>query len=462
VDRLIVNQISKPKPYEPVLPYDRGVKRTGLAAAAVVLVLAACSRPATTAFAADRALAHVAYLADPARGGRLSGSPQLLESATYVADRFREIGLEPLGDNGTFLEHFQMPLVRMNALPTLARISPSPKTYRSRIDFSEYVSGRAGAGDAEGAITVVGPGDRADFTGVNLQGRIALLTGTPNGNPIELAYQQHATAALIVVAHPEIRSSYLPFLEAVTIPALHISEAVADELIGQSVRNVRGDVDARVRIAVPLGPVQQVDSVNVVGLLRGSDSATAARAVLVGGHLDGLGTDPDGTVFPGANDNASGVAITIEVARALAADRAVLRQSIVFVAFSGEEEGYLGSSAYVQLMSAVPGRAQSIVAFLNVDASGCCGDALGASAESADLQARIRAAVERLGIKTTVPTGGSDHQVFSRARVPAVLVQWTDPILHTPADGATVVDLRHLKGTGDVVTIVARELASSQ
>jgi hypothetical protein len=435
----------------------------GLSAAAlIVLIVGACSAPMTTAFSADRALAHVAYLADAARGGRLSGSPQLLDSASYVADRFREIGLEPLGDNGTFLEHFQMPLVRMNAMPTLVRISPSAKTYRPRIDFSEYVSGRAGAGDTEGPITVVGPGDRADFAGVNLQGRIALLTGTPNGNPVELAYQQHATAALVVVAHPEIRFSYLPFLESVTIPVLQISEVVADELVGQPVRNVRGDIDARVRMAVPLGPLGHVDSVNVVGLLRGADPTAAARAVMVGGHLDGLGTDPDGTVFPGANDNASGVAITIEVARALASSRAGLRQSVVFVAFSGEEEGYLGSTAYVRQMAAVPGRAQSIVAFLNVDASGCCGDALGASAESADLQARVRAAVERLGIKTTVPTGGSDHQVFSRARVPSVLVQWTDPILHTPGDSTTVVDLRHLKGTGDVVTIVAEELASGQ
>lgn len=430
-------------------------------AAAIVIAAAACAPETTTTFAADRALAHVTYLADPSRGGRLSGSPQLLEAATYVADRFREIGLEPLGDNGTFYEHFRMPLVRMDALATLARVSPAPKAFRPRIDFSEYVSGRAGGGDAEGPITVVGPGERADFATTRLAGRVALLTGTPNGNPVELAYQQHAIAALIVVAHPEVRFSYLPFLEPATMPVLQISAAVAQDLLGRPATDVRGDVDVRVHVAVPLGPVRDVDSLNVVGLLRGADSAEQARAVMVGGHLDGLGTDPDGQVFPGANDNASGVAITIEVARALAADRTHLKRSIVFVAFSGEEEGYLGSTAYVQQMAVVPGRAQSIVAFLNVDAAGCCGDALGASAEDSALQGRVRAAVERLGLKTAVPTGGSDHQVFSRARVPAVLVQWTDPILHMPGDTVAVVDARHLKGTGDVVTAVAREIAAA-
>lgn len=432
-----------------------------LFAAVIVIAATGCAPPATTAFSADRALAHVAYLADPARGGRLSGSPQLLEAAEYVADRFREIGLEPLGDAGTFYEHFRMPIVRMDALATLARVAPSPKAFRTRADFSEYVGGRAGGGDAEGPITVVGPGDRADFATIQLAGRVALLTGTPNGNPVELAYQQHAVAALIVVAHPEVRFSYLPFLESPTIPVLQISAAVAQDLVGRPATEVRGDVDVRVHVAVPLGSVRQVDSVNVVGLLRGADGVEEARAVMIGGHLDGLGSDPDGQVFPGANDNASGIAITIEVARALALDRASLKRSIVFVAFSGEEEGYLGSTAYVQQMAAVPGRAQSIVAFLNVDASGCCGDALGASAEDPGLQGRVGAAVERLGLKTAVPTGGSDHQVFSRARVPAVLVQWTDPVLHTPGDTAAVVDARHLKGTGDVVTTVAREIATA-
>src|SRR5260370_11996545 len=76
-------------------------------------------------------------------------------------------------------------------------------------------------------------------------------------------------------------------------------------------------------------------------------------------------------------------------------------------------------------MAAVPGRVQSIVVFLNVDAAGCCGDALGASAEDADLQARVKAVVQRLGIPPAVPTGGSDHQVFAPPPVPAAPVHRT-------------------------------------
>jgi putative aminopeptidase FrvX len=215
-------------------------------------------------------------------------------------------------------------------------------------------------------------------------------------------------------------------------------------------------------MSVPLGAVREVDAVNVVGLLRAGDDAGSSRALMVGGHLDGLGTDPDGVVFPGANDNASGVAIVIEAARALAAKRAQLKHSIVFVAFGGEEEGYLGSAAYVQKMASVPGRVESLIAFLNADAAACCGDKLGASGEDPALQARLRAAIERHHIPYAPVSGGSDQASLARAHVPASLVQWDQPLLHTPADLVGRIDERHLRGPGEVIGEVALELASAK
>jgi Zn-dependent M28 family amino/carboxypeptidase len=193
-----------------------------------------------------------------------------------------------------------------------------------------------------------------------------------------------------------------------------------------------------------------------VGLLR-ANGPDAARAVMVGGHLDGVGTDPNGTVFAAANDNASGPAIMIEVARALAAHRAELQRSVVFVAFSGEEEGYLGSEAYAARTAASPGRVESLVAMLNLDVIGCCGDTL----ES--LVDRIRAAAQRAGIpfRSTGP-GGSDQQTFSKRGVPSVLILWSDYVLHTTADTIAKVDVAHLQRAGDVVTAVALDLARGE
>lgn len=440
--------------------------------------------PATT-FDAAKAKAHVDYLADPARGGRYSGSAGYRDAATYVADRFREIGLEPLGDNGTFFQHFTMPLVDLTEMSVLT--GPGGKTYRPRVDFTESVGGRSGPGKVEAEIAAVGgaarSGGQDDFAGANPRGKIALVTGpaAPNGgSSVENAYQEGAIGVLIV-GSATLRYSYVPRFQTETLPTLVISEDVANQLLAPAgktlsmaqdlVRARRSDprapasgfdVPTTVRISVSLTPVHDVDAINVIGLLRAPDPNNAQRAVLVGGHLDGVGTDPDGSVFQAANDNASGPAVAIEVARALAATRSSLNHSIVFVAFAGEEEGYFGSEAYVTQMSVSPGRFESLVAVLNLDVIGCCSDTLLVSNEAPDLQRRVRDTAASLGVSTQPsPPGGSDQQSFARRRVPAVFIGAADFILHVYADKPSVVQESRLKKAGDVVTAVAKDLATA-
>jgi len=436
-----------------------------------------------TAFDGARAFANLAYLADPARGGRYSGSSGYLEAAQYVAAEFKAIGLEPLGDGGTYFQRFTMPLVDLAATPTLSRTGAGAKSWKHRVDFTESVSGRAGNGTAEGSVVVVGGAlknfQQNDFAGVDLKGKIALVTGPSQGNIVESSFGEGALGVL-VTGGTEIRYSYIPRLESKTIPVLVITDAVADELIAATGKRVADertavrarradpsappvafDVPATVRMSVPLTPVHDVEAINVVGLLRGNDPVQSLRAVAVGGHLDGVGTDPDGTVFAAANDNASGPAITIEVARALALRKAELKRSVVFVVFAGEEEGYLGSEAYVSKMSAIPGRVESLVAYLNLDVIGCCGRTLEASDDSRALQDRVRAAAGQFGIPFgAIPGGGgSDHATFARRGVPSTLILWCDIILHTPRDTIAMIDPKRLQQAGDVVTTVALDLA---
>ncbi len=438
-----------------------------------------------TEFDATKAKAHIDYLAAPARGGRYSGSAGYRDAATYVADRFREIGLEPLGDNGTFFQHFTMPIVDLTEMSTLT--GAGGKTYRPRVDFTESVGGRSGSGKAEAEIAAVGGAARSgglnDFAGANVRGKIALVTGpaAPNGgSSVENAYQEGAIGVLIV-GGATLRYSYIPRLQTETVPTLVISTEVADQLLAPAGRTVSStqdlvrarradpnapasgfDVPTTVRMTVSLTPVHDVEAINVVGLLRSPDSNNTQRAVLVGGHLDGVGTDPDGSVFQAANDNASGPAVTIEVARALAASRSSLSHSIVFAAFAGEEEGYFGSEAYIAQMAVAPGRVESLVAVLNLDVIGCCTDTLLVSNEAPDLQRRVRDTAARLGVQSDgTGSGGSDQQSFARRRVPAVFIGAADFILHVYADKPAVVEASWLKKAGDVVTAVAKDLASA-
>jgi hypothetical protein len=430
-----------------------------------------------------KAKAHVDYLADPARAGRYSGSAGYLDAAMYVADRFREIGLEPLGDNGAFFQHFTMPIVDLTAMSVLAT---GEKVYRPRVDFTESVGGRSGSGSVEAGIAVVGgaarSGGQNDFAGAGVRGKIALITGPfmpGGGSSVENAYQEGALGVL-VIGGATVRYTYLPRFQATTIPTLVITEDVANELIapsGKKVSDERVSVSARrsdptappsgfdvattVRMSVSLTPVHDVEAVNVVGLLRAPDTEGAKRAVLVGGHLDGVGTDPDGSVFPAANDNASGPAVMIEVARALASGRSSLIHSVVFVAFAGEEEGFLGSEAYIARTATTPGRVESLIAMINLDVIGCCGNTLIVSNDAPDLQRRVRDAATSLGIASeSIGAGSSDQISFARRRVPALFIGWSDFILHTYRDTPSVVEAGRLKKAGDVVTTVARQLAN--
>jgi hypothetical protein len=444
----------------------------------------ALAAPAALAFDGVKAREHLAYLADPARGGRFTGSPGFDDAARYVADRFKDIGLEPLGDNNTFIQRFPVQIVDLAGTPTLSRSGSDAKTWTHRVDFTESVGGRAGNGSAEAMLAVVGGGAASagqdDFAGVDVRGRIALVTG-----PTVQGYQEQIYArggvGILVVGDASLKYSYIAQFFAQTLPVLVITESVANDLIapsGRTVSQVRDlvrahranpllaptgfGVDSMVKMSVPLGATHEVQASNVVGLVRAT-GPDAARAVLIGGHLDGVGTDPSGAVFAAANDNASGPSIAIEVARVLAQHRAELKRSVVIVAFSGEEEGYLGSEAYIARMAASPGRVESLVAMLNLDVIGCCGDTLEATNESKALQDRIGAAAQRNNVPFRgVSGGGSDQQSFSKRGVPSTLILWSDYILHTTADTVEKVDLRHLQRAGDVVTQVALELARGE
>jgi Zn-dependent M28 family amino/carboxypeptidase len=219
-----------------------------------------------------------------------------------------------------------------------------------------------------------------------------------------------------------------------------------------------------VRFSVPVSNVHEVIGQNVIGILRGSDPARADKFVLVGGHLDGIGTDPDGTVFPSANDNGSGPSVMLEVARVLAANRGALKNSVIFAAFAGEEEGLVGSEYFVNQSLTTPLRPGNVLAFVNLDVSGCCGETLAASDENFAMHARLASAADRFGYAFgyTPALGGSDHFSYSRRGVPAALVGWTEfGGFHTTRDTIDTVTAVHLEMVGRVATQTVLELAAA-
>jgi hypothetical protein len=204
---------------------------------------------------------------------------------------------------------------------------------------------------------------------------------------------------------------------------------------------------------------------NVIGVLPGTNPALNGQALIVSAHYDHLGFGwPDaragakGQLHPGADDNASGVAVMLELARLMA--DAKPERSVIFATFAGEEAGLRGSHHYVRAAQA-PGALFALsghIADLNLDTVGRLGDGkvtIFSAGSARELPFIFMGASAVTGIPTQVVTqavDASDHTAFVEAGVPAVqLFASTANDYHRPSDTADKIDYA---GMGKVAAIL--------
>ena len=209
------------------------------------------------------------------------------------------------------------------------------------------------------------------------------------------------------------------------------------------------------KFTVPQGPGGgQVEAANVIGILPGSNEAMKDQSAVLGAHLDHLGTGwPDvhagdeGKVHPGADDNASGVAVMLELARVLAAGERPPR-TLLFIAFTGEEAGRLGSTHYVAHPARPLAKTEGMI---NVDTVGRLGTqkitALG-TGTATEWQHIFRGASFVTGVDSrSVPESleSSDQVSFTGQNVPAVQIfTAAHADYHRPTDTADKIDIAGL------------------
>ena len=164
-----------------------------------------------------------------------------------------------------------------------------------------------------------------------------------------------------------------------SIPSGYISNRVLDLLLretGWTTEALRGKLadgplplatGKRLRVAVKVKGTATATAHNVIGMLRGGDPVLGTEIVIVGAHLDHLGVDVHRHIFPGANDNASGASVVLEMARAAKQSGWMPRRTVLFVDFSGEELGLLGAK---YLASHMPFDSNRCVAMMNLDMVG--------------------------------------------------------------------------------------------
>jgi len=413
--------------------YSRGVPKRltwgkiGWLAAAVLAISLAVGRLAakevTSAYSPKEFQEAVKSLASDKLKGRGDGSKELDQAAAYIAKRFRKFGLQPAGDNRTYLQHFTMTVgAKLGPTNSLAYSNGARKTLVPLQDFVPFSFSADGSFDAPFVFAGYGitapdlhyddyahldvkdkfvivlrhepqeDDEKSPFAGKQLTTHSAIVNKAINA-------KNHGAAGMILVndsgAHPSepdtlIRFASLSGPEEMKLASLQVKAAVADEWLkpsGHTLDELRQAIDKdlsnhsfgldpslRVSLTVDVERIRK-QVANVVGILPGRDAKLGKQAIVIGAHYDHLGLGDEHSLAPsqigqihhGADDNASGTSGVLELADGLAKRRGELKRSIVFVAFAGEESGLLGSSYYAQHPAAP---LDQTIAMLNLDMVG--------------------------------------------------------------------------------------------
>jgi aminopeptidase YwaD len=329
--------------------------------------------------------------------GRKSGTPGGELASQWIAEKFKEFGLKPFGDGGSYFQNFKI-LATQDKVTKLTLLNGRKGKVKYSLGDDFTIMTNSGSGKVKSKVVFVGYGisapekGRDDYEGVDVKGKIVLLlAGTPSdeegkfeiegsrGYKIRKAFEKGASAVFYVQGDRPIRGGaitqeyYTP-----EIPALWIGRKIIDDIFydtGISFDALRSEVNFKVKsfeiekIFEVETKVERLDgwTRNVVGLLPGSDEILKDEYIVVGAHMDHNGVDAEGFIYPGADDNGSGTCLVMELARGMIANGERPKRSIIFVLFAGEEQGLLGSKYFV---SNLPVPEENIVAMFNFDMVG--------------------------------------------------------------------------------------------
>ena len=421
-------------------------------------------------------------LCSPEFNGRLTGTPEFIASAEWVAARLNEWGIKPAGDNGSYFQWFNHPYTVINDPGSLTlhimqkNGSVITKSYTYPDDY--YPGMNSGTGEITAEVVYAGYGVTApelkwdDYKGIDVKGKIVLVNRdvpyTDARNPeykkwVAYCYHQyklenavrHGAKGFLYIdgasANPNI--SYDPSIIVAGIGPQPLEDifsglgATIKDLTGKMIKTMTPasfNTGKTVTISANTTRHQEGKGCNVIGVIEGTDPLLSREVIVIGGHLDAVGSA--GKVVSGALDNASGVVDIMAAAKAITASSIPLKRSVMFLFIGGEENGLLGSQLYVS-KPAFP--KENAVTYINLDMVGNgTGMAVGAGSPYKGLLSYFEQA-NRMYIhrplRTSAPEPGayygrprSDGVVFSQAGYRTMSIGTTDGYkkvyYHIPGD----------------------------
>ncbi len=426
--------------------------------------------PESPEVSATRIRADVEFLADDLLEGREAATRGYDLAARYVATVLKAAGYAPGADDGTYFQ--QVPFIESTPTATSMSVTIGGTTTAVPLPDQGLVGASAihPAAEVTAPVVFAGFGVTApefghdDYAGLDVTGKIvALFSNAPGKLPSEpRAYYastdhklknaaDHGAAAVVTVLGPDDAKRF-PWEQAKTFfgrptltwanpdgtpgPTEKRLKAVAylspqgsarlfegsrltfDQAVEAGRKGVPGGAALAATVTLASATThKRVSSPNVVGVLKGSDPTLSATSVVLTAHLDHTGVQPSGDgdrVNNGAYDNATGSAIVLEVARALAGQAVKPKRSVLVVLVTAEEKGLLGSDYFAHYPVKAAGR---IVANVNLDMPvfmAASSDVVAFGSENSTLDAVVRKAVAEFGY-TLSPDPMPEQNIFVRS-----------------------------------------------
>ena len=420
----------------------------------------------------DEIMEYVHELCKEEYNGRLAGTGEYMKCAFWCAEQLCDFGLEPAGDDGSYLQHFRMPTTSL--IDCRLKKVGNEQEYVFPRDF--YPGMNSDSGKVENAeVVYAGYGITApeygydDYEGIDVKGKIVIIErGIPYRDKDEKKrfdlYMRYASesyklpqalkkgaAAVLLVG--KLAHTGIAFLKGMIYT--HVAPSMVDELVTKAGYTRDGlkkqisekqkpcsfNTGCRLNMDVVTRHYPYATTCNVIGVIKGVDTTSS---IVLGAHLDHLGNN--GLIFPGALDNASGVALQLAVAKALAASGIKPEKNIVFAFFGAEERGIKGAIHYLNHPT-FP--LDKTMCMLNIDMVGN-GNGLSVwGAESFPAVAKIFAQVndrwlhrefEVTPYERAVSYSQADGDEFSKRGIPALYIATTEELkpmyYHDPRDRA--------------------------
>jgi Peptidase family M28/PDZ domain/PA domain len=464
----------------------------------------------------DRLRDHVRYLASDELTGRGVETPGIKLARDYIAREFAKYGLHPGGDNGSYLQGFDVATGVTVKQPTLMVFGKQPPL---RLNEEWVPLGLSGSGKVQGEVVFAGYGITArdygydDYAGIDAKGKIVLVLRyepppKDEKSPFQKApgYSNHATLRtkannardhgavgmiLIDLSHSgDEQKELLSTLSSLwrggnNLIAAQVKRSAIDKWLegrGISLKSLKEKIDreekpashrlpaVQVTLEVKLEEVRQRTE-NVIGILPGSDPTLKDESIVIGAHYDHVGfghygtrdSHTSGQIHYGADDNASGTAVLLQLAERLSRAQLKPARTVVFAAFSAEELGLHGSRQYV---NSPPLPLSSTKTMVNLDMVGRLRDnrlTIFGTRSAKEFSDMVLEEAQKLGLQVTESDGigRSDHMSFYNKKIPALhFFTGSHPDYHRPSDTWEKLNVEGMARVSELVQRVAEKVAN--